>query len=170
MNKIEEKAVWEGIHSEDNTEVSKISDMPLDSSMMLCYKCNGVIPKISEYCPRCGIKLYTICPQCNNKYSSEYSYCFLCGNSQEDKAYELKQTGSPIKSKNEWQCDICGYVYFGQVAPIECPLCHVIGHFINDKTSKYKCLVCGWVHNGDNPPSECPLCHVSKENFELVKV
>ena len=165
---VSEKAVWEGLHSEDNADVSKVNDMPLHPSTVVCYKCNGVIPKISEYCPRCGIKLYTICTQCNNKYSSEYSYCFLCGNSRENKNFDLKETSSPIKSKNEWRCDICGYVYYGQLTPTECPMCHVIGCFVNEKTPKYKCLVCGWVHNGDTLPSECPLCHVGKENFERV--
>ena len=147
MDKIVEKAVWEGIYSEDNTDVSGISDMSLHPTTVVCYKCSGVIPAISEYCPRCGIKLYTICTKCKNKYSSEYFNCFLCGTSREDKTFELKGTISSINSKNEWRCDICGYVYSGKVAPTECPLCHVIGHFINGKTPKYKCLVWGWVYN-----------------------
>ena len=167
-NKVSEKAVWEGISSGSDSHVSGISNMPTHSSTMVCYKCNGVIPTISEYCPRCGIKLYTTCTKCNNKYSSEYSYCFMCGNGRDNNTTEIKGLDSHIKDKIEWRCDVCGNVFHGSIAPIECTLCHVKGHFISKDVPKYKCLVCGWMHYGYTPPLECPLCYVNQENFTLV--
>ena len=169
-DKISEKAVWdELVPSEDEKTSSASFGHPDQAQMMFCYKCHGKIPKISEYCPHCGVQLYIICPKCENKYSSEYSYCFLCGTNRDFHSFEIKKNEDKIVSHSyEWQCEICGYKYYGKEAPVECPLCHVKEHFVSGHMSIYKCMVCGYVYNGVAPPLECPMCHVGQKNFEIL--
>ena len=78
-NKVSEKAVWEGCITPDDDTPSIASQMQTQPQMMFCYKCNNVIPGNSKFCPCCNIELYTICPKCGEKYSSQYSICSQCG-------------------------------------------------------------------------------------------
>lgn len=78
-NKVSEKAVWEGCITPDDDTPSIASQMQAQPQMMFCYKCNNVIPGNSKFCPCCNIELYTICPKCGEKYSSQYSICSQCG-------------------------------------------------------------------------------------------
>lgn len=79
-NKVSEKAIWEGSITPDNNDTpSWGSQMQSQPQMMFCYKCNNVIPGDSKYCPCCNIELYTTCPKCGVKYSSQYSICSQCG-------------------------------------------------------------------------------------------
>ena len=83
-NKVSEKAIWEGsIPSEDeNTQfASSIQSQP---QMMFCYKCNNVIPGNSRYCPYCQVELFTTCPKCGAKYSSQYPSCSQCGTNRQE--------------------------------------------------------------------------------------
>ena len=78
-NKVSEKAVWEGSIPPDNDTPSIGSQMQAQPQMMFCYKCNNVIPANSKFCPCCNIELYTTCPKCGVKYSSQYLICNQCG-------------------------------------------------------------------------------------------
>lgn len=78
-NKVSEKAIWEGSISPDNNTPSIASQMQAQPQMMFCYKCNNVIPANSKFCPCCNIELFTTCPKCGVKYSSQYSICSQCG-------------------------------------------------------------------------------------------
>lgn len=78
-NKVSEKAIWEGSITPDNDIPSLGAQMQSQPQMMFCYKCNNVIPGDSKYCPCCNIELYTTCPKCGVKYSSQYSICSQCG-------------------------------------------------------------------------------------------
>lgn len=83
-NKVSEKAIWEGsIPSEDeNTQfTTPIQSQP---QMMFCYKCNNVIPGNSRYCPYCQVELFTTCPKCGAKYSSQYPSCSQCGTNRQE--------------------------------------------------------------------------------------
>ena len=82
-NKVSEKVIWEGaISPEDETPIiaSQKQNQP---QMMFCYKCNNVIPGDSKYCPCCQIKLYTKCPKCGAKYSTQYPFCNQCGTNRQ---------------------------------------------------------------------------------------
>lgn len=84
QDKVSEKAIWEGsIPSEDeNTQfASSIQSQP---QMMFCYKCNNVIPSDSKYCPCCKVELFTTCPKCGAKYSSQYHICNQCGTDRDE--------------------------------------------------------------------------------------
>lgn len=83
-NKVSEKAIWEGsIPSEDeNTQfTTPIQSQP---QMMFCHKCNNVIPGNSRYCPYCQVELFTTCPKCGAKYSSQYPACSQCGTNRQE--------------------------------------------------------------------------------------
>ena len=84
QDKVSEKAIWEGsIPSEDgNTQFSPFPQS--QSQMMFCYKCNNVIPGDSRYCPYCQVELFTTCPKCGAKYSSQYPACSKCGTNRQE--------------------------------------------------------------------------------------
>jgi hypothetical protein len=50
-----------------------------NSDLIICYHCTSAIPSDAEFCPACGIMLYTTCPQCGNRFSSQYNFCSRCG-------------------------------------------------------------------------------------------
>lgn len=77
---ISDKAIWEGsIPSEgENTQVNP------QPQMMFCYKCQNVIPGNSKYCPCCKVELFTTCPKCGAKYSSQYHICNQCGTDRDE--------------------------------------------------------------------------------------
>lgn len=84
QDKVSEKAIWEGsIPSEDeNTQFSSFQQS--QPQMMFCYKCNNVIPGNSKYCPCCKVELFTTCPKCGAKYSSQYHICNQCGTDRDE--------------------------------------------------------------------------------------
>lgn len=103
-NKISEKAVWEnGITADepDYTSVSQPIQPPVQSQpqMMFCYNCNQVIPANSAFCPWCQTELFTQCPKCGNKYSSQYPACNQCGTNK--KEYLLAQSILATQKKKE---------------------------------------------------------------------
>ena len=97
------------------------------------------------------------------------------------------------KETKGYVCNVCGYVYEGEVLPndIICPLCkhgkeafEKIGENQNTEYKKYACAICGFVYDEEKGlPSEgikagtkfedlpenfhCPICMVGKENFTL---
>lgn len=83
-NKVSEKAVWEGSISPDNNTSSIASQMQAQPQMMFCYKCNNVIPANSKFCPCCKTELYTVCPKCGVKYSTQYQICNQCGTDRQE--------------------------------------------------------------------------------------
>ena len=84
MNKILEKAHWEGLTIlEDEKRSPEPYEQIIYPQIMLCYRCNNTIPEDSKFCPCCGIELYTICPKCGKKYSSQYVFCNECGTNKE---------------------------------------------------------------------------------------
>ena len=83
-NKVSEKAIWEGTITPDSDTPSLASQIPQQPQMMFCYKCNNVIPSNSKFCPYCQIKLFTECPKCGEKYSSQYPACNNCGTNREE--------------------------------------------------------------------------------------
>lgn len=100
-NKVSEKAIWEGsIPSEDeNTQfASSIQSQP---QMMFCYKCNNVIPGNSRYCPYCQVELFTTCPKCGVKYSSQYPVCNQCGTNREEYLRTQRRVQGTHSCKNE---------------------------------------------------------------------
>ena len=82
-------------------------------------------------------------------------------------------------SAQRWVCDVCGYVYEGDLTQepddYVCPLCGVDkSHFIKEETTmaeteRWVCDVCGYVYEGDltQEPDDyvCPLCGVDKSQF-----
>ena len=82
-------------------------------------------------------------------------------------------------SAQRWVCDVCGYVYEGDLTQESddyvCPLCGVDkSHFIKEETTmaeteRWVCDVCGYVYEGDltQEPDDyvCPLCGVDKSQF-----
>ena len=58
---------------------------------MVCYNCANVIPRDSEYCPCCRIKLYEVCPKCGHRYSSQYKICNKCGTDREEYLAEQRR-------------------------------------------------------------------------------
>ena len=83
-NKVSEKAVWEGSISADNNTSPIASQMQAQPQMMFCYKCNNVIPANSKFCPCCKTELYTVCPKCGVKYSTQYQICNQCGTDRQE--------------------------------------------------------------------------------------
>ncbi len=82
---VSEKVIWEGSIPHDeatsNTSQPQVQEQP---HMMFCYNCNNVIPGNSIYCPCCQVKLFTKCPKCGAKYSSQYPSCNQCGTNREE--------------------------------------------------------------------------------------
>ena len=82
---VSDKVVWESGVTPDKDCTPTMSQLQSSfqslsqSQMMFCYKCNNVIPADSKFCPYCHIELYTICPTCGVKYSSQYPGCNQCG-------------------------------------------------------------------------------------------
>lgn len=89
-NKVSDKVVWEEGVTSDNDFSPTVSQpqsafQPMSQpQMMFCYKCNNVIPSDSKYCPCCKIELYTVCPKCGVKYSSQYPICSQCGTDRQE--------------------------------------------------------------------------------------
>ena len=83
-DKVSEKAIWEGSISPDDETSITASPIQAQPQMMFCYKCNNVIPANSKFCPCCNIELYTTCPKCGQKYSSQYPICNQCGTNRQE--------------------------------------------------------------------------------------
>lgn len=90
-NKVSEKAVWEGSITPDSDTPYLDSQAQSQPQMMFCYKCNNVIPCNSNYCPYCQVKLFTECPKCGAKYSSQYPACSQCGTNREEYLREQRR-------------------------------------------------------------------------------
>ena len=87
---VSDKVVWENGVAPDN-DFGQTMSQPQSSfqpasqpQMMFCYKCNNVIPANSKFCPCCNIELYTTCPKCGQKYSSQYPICNQCGTNRQE--------------------------------------------------------------------------------------
>lgn len=87
---VSDKVVWEHGVTHDN-DFGQTMSQPQSSfqpasqpQMMFCYKCNNVIPANSKFCPCCNIELYTTCPKCGQKYSSQYPICNQCGTNRQE--------------------------------------------------------------------------------------
>lgn len=97
-------------------------------------------------------------------------------------APEKEETSNKQTSAQRWVCDVCGYVYEGDLTQepddYTCPLCGVNKtHFIKKtkeetkmaETERWVCDVCGYVYEGDltQEPDDyvCPLCGVDKSHF-----
>lgn len=97
-------------------------------------------------------------------------------------APEKEETSNKQTSAQRWVCDVCGYVYEGDLTQepddYTCPLCGVNKtHFIKEtkeetkmaETERWVCDVCGYVYEGDltQEPDDyvCPLCGVDKSHF-----
>lgn len=92
MNKISEKAVWSEIVPSEDEKASQVSlEQQLKTAKMFCYKCDQVIPADSVFCPWCQTELFVTCPQCGNKYSSQYPSCNQCGINRENYLAEQKR-------------------------------------------------------------------------------
>ena len=83
-NKVSEKAIWEGSIPSENENTQFSSFQQSQPQMMFCYKCNNVIPGNSKYCPCCKVELFTTCPKCGAKYSSQYHICNQCGTDRDE--------------------------------------------------------------------------------------
>ena len=83
-NKVLDKVIWEGSITPDEETSFSQSNIPNQPQMMFCYKCNNVIPADSKFCPCCNVELYTACPNCGVKYSSQYTICNQCGINREE--------------------------------------------------------------------------------------
>lgn len=83
-NKVSEKAIWEGSITPDENVQQAVSHIHTQPQMMFCYKCNNVIPSNSKFCPCCNVVLFTTCPKCGVKYSSQYLICNQCGTNREE--------------------------------------------------------------------------------------
>ena len=91
-NKVSEKVVWDNcIPSDNDSSTQSASQMNTQQQMMFCYKCSNVIPGDSVYCPYCQIKLFTECPKCGAKYSSQYPVCNQCGTNRHDYYENLRR-------------------------------------------------------------------------------
>ena len=94
-------------------------------------------------------------------------------------APEKEEKENRQASAGRWVCDVCGYVYEGDLTqePDDyiCPLCGVDKtHFHKEETNmaeteRWVCDVCGYVYEGDltQEPDDyvCPLCGVDKSHF-----
>lgn len=87
---VSDKVVWENGLTPDNDFTPAMSQARSEfqpysqPQMMFCYKCNNVVPTDSKYCPYCKVELYTICPKCGQKYSSQYPICNQCGTNRQE--------------------------------------------------------------------------------------
>lgn len=78
--------------------------------------------------------------------------------------------------KKKFVCTVCGYVYEGEEAPDQCPICKVSKDRFKEvveepeaKTKKkFVCAVCGYEYVGDAAPEQCPVCKAPKEKFKEV--
>lgn len=87
----------------------------------------------------------------------------------------------------QYICDICGFVYDGDLTKegddYICPICSApkdvfslkkieVDHQKALSTTRFKCTICGFIYEGDlNQESDdykCPICGVGKELFEEV--
>lgn len=84
QDKVSEKAIWEGSIPSENENTQFSSFQQSQPQMMFCYKCNNVIPGNSKYCPCCKVELFTTCPKCGAKYSSQYHICNQCGTDRDE--------------------------------------------------------------------------------------
>ena len=91
-----------------------------------------------------------------------------------------KEEAPKVEGKVSYYCDVCGYVYEGDITKepddYKCPLCHMDkSHFVKveeepvEENVSYYCDVCGYVYEGDitKEPDDyvCPLCGVDKSHF-----
>ena len=91
-----------------------------------------------------------------------------------------KEEAPKAEGKVSYYCDVCGYVYEGDITKepddYKCPLCHMDkSHFVKveeepvEENVSYYCDVCGYVYEGDitKEPDDyvCPLCGVDKSHF-----
>ena len=95
-----------------------------------------------------------------------------------------KQQPDAAESAQRWICDVCGYVYEGDLTrepdSYRCPICGVDkSHFHVEsqkkeettmaETERWVCDVCGYVYEGDltKEPDDyvCPICGVDKSQF-----
>lgn len=102
-NKVSEKAIWEGSITPDNNTPSFASPMHTQPQMMFCYKCNQVIPGNSTYCPYCQVELFTVCPKCGAKYSSQYPACSQCGTNRLEYQQSQRRKQEAIERENRRQ-------------------------------------------------------------------
>lgn len=91
-------------------------------------------------------------------------------------AEEVKK--EPTASKERWICNVCGYVYEGDLSKEAddwvCPICGVDKSHFNKEEKKMEerwiCNVCGYVYEGDLSKEAddwvCPICGVDKSHFE----
>ena len=95
---------------------------------------------------------------------------------EEDK----KEEAPKAEGKISYYCDVCGYVYEGDITKepddYKCPLCHMDkSHFVKveeepvEEGVSYYCDVCGYVYEGDitkeGDDYVCPLCGMDKSHF-----
>ncbi len=92
---------------------------------------------------------------------------------------KMEQENTKQTSEQRWVCDVCGYVYEGDLTlepdDYTCPLCGVDKtHFHKEETKmaeteRWVCDVCGYVYEGDltKEPDDyvCPICGVDKSHF-----
>ena len=102
---VSDKVVWENGITPDNDFTPSMSQsqsafQPMSQPLMIfCYKCNNEIPSNSKFCPYCEIELYTICPKCGVKYSSQYPACSQCGTNRQ------KYIESQIREKEKAEAE-----------------------------------------------------------------
>lgn len=96
---VSDKVVWEnGITSDNGVTPTSFQSMS-QPQMTFCYKCNNVIPVDSKFCPYCQIELYTTCPKCGIKYSSQYPACNQCGTNKLEYLESQKREKERIESE-----------------------------------------------------------------------
>ena len=89
-----------------------------------------------------------------------------------------KPDAKPADTTERWICNICGYIYEGQLPDdYICPICkHGAADFSRIDNAadeeerspeKWVCSVCGYVYEGDIPDDYlCPVCGVGKDMFK----
>ena len=95
-------------------------------------------------------------------------------------AEDKKEEAPKAEGKISYYCDVCGYVYEGDITKepddYKCPLCHMDkSHFVKveeepvEEKVSYYCDVCGYVYEGDitkeGDDYVCPLCGMDKSHF-----
>lgn len=86
-----------------------------------------------------------------------------------------------------WECQKCGHIYNGMVAPAECPYCgspreqfkklegvpegnvFVAEEHIPRHKKRWECDVCGRIVLTDETPAECPSCGALQEHFRQLE-
>lgn len=90
-DKVSEKVIWENYNpSDDSISITAHAESFKQPQMVFCWKCGKSIPLNSTFCPWCQTELYTKCPKCGERYSSEYPSCYKCGTNKE--MFLLEQT------------------------------------------------------------------------------